>query len=209
LRITVAGGSGRTGRLFVMAALDRGHDVTVLARDPARAPAPANGLTVVTGDVLLPSTVAPAVEGRDAVVSLLAPRPRRDGRVYAEGTRNLEDAAQAAGVRRLVVVSAEGAGVDPGRLPFAYRLVTRIPVVARLYPDIARMDEEVSSREGMDWTIVRPPVLTNGPATGAYRIVEDRVAARGLALSRADLAAFLLEVVEKGLYVHERIAVAY
>ena len=163
---------------------------------------------MVRWDALADATPPELVAGHDAVVSLLAPRPRRNGRVYVEGTRHLADAAAAAGVRRFVVVSAEGAGVDPGALPLAYRLVLRIPVVARLYPDIAAMEREMVARDDLDWTIVRAAILTNGPGTGAYRVAGGDVVPGGLRLSRADLAEFLLTTVESGAWVRQRVAVA-
>jgi putative NADH-flavin reductase len=211
MRLLVAGASGRTGRLLVARALERGHDVTALVRDPSAFPAVGERLTVVTGDVLAPETLPSAVAGQDAVVSVLAPRPRTDGRVYVEGTRNLADAAARAGVRRFVAVSAEGADTGNGArgLPLAYRLVMRIPVVARLYPDVARMEEDLRARTDLDWTIVRPPILTNGPGTGVYRVVGAPVVPGGLRLSRADLAGFLLGLAESGDHVRESVAVAY
>lgn len=208
MRLLAAGASGRTGRLFVANALDRGHEVTALVRDPSHFDVSHERLRVVQGDVLVANTLPPAVAERDAVVSMLAPRPRRNGRVYVEGTRNLADAAADSGVRRFVVVSAEGAGVRPDVLPLAYRIVLRIPVVARLYPDIARMEDELEKRIDLDWTIVRPAVLTDGPRTGAYRTAVGDVVPRGLRVSRADLAHFLLWVVESGEYVRQRIALA-
>jgi putative NADH-flavin reductase len=208
VRLLVAGASGRTGRILVSIALARGHDVTALVRDASSFAASGAHPTVVTGDVLDPATLAPAVAGQDAVVSLLAPRPRKNGRVYVEGTRNLADAAVAAGVRRFVAVSAEGAGVDPGSVPLGYRLVLRIPVVARLYPDIARMEAELRESTDLDWTVARPAILTNGPLTGRYREAVGPVVPRGLRLSRADLAAFLLELVETGAHVRESVSVA-
>ena len=143
------------------------------------------------------------------MVSLLAPRPRRDGRVYTEGTRSLADAAEASGVPRLVVVSAEGAGVSRSALPLGYRLVTYIPVVSRLYPDIAQMERELASRTALDWTIVRAAILTNGRHTGQYRTTVGDVVPHGLRISRADLAEFLLAVVEGREYIHQTVAVAY
>jgi putative NADH-flavin reductase len=208
VRLLVAGASGRTGRLLVARALERGHEVTAIVRDPSHFPASGEHLTVVIGDVLEPGTLTSAATGQDAVVSVLAPRPRTNGRVYVEGTRNLADAAAHAGVRRFVAVSAEGAGGSGGALPAVYRLVMLIPVVARLYPDIARMEEELRARTDLDWTVVRPPILTNGPATGAYRLVEGPVVPRGLRLSRADLADFLLLLAETGGHARESVAVA-
>lgn len=208
MRILIVGANGRTGRLLVCLALERGHEVTALEREADRAGASDARLTVVVGDALMPETLPPAFRGVDAVVSLLAPRPRRNGRVYVEGTRNLADAAVRAGVRRFVAVSAEGAGVDPRSLPLGYRLLLRLPVLARLYPDIARMERELSARSDLDWTLVAPAVLTNGTATGRYRIGTDAAAPRGLRLPRADLAEFLLGAVENGSHVHERVSIA-
>jgi len=219
VRLAVAGASGRTGRLFTELALAHGHDVTALVRDPEKFAAempPRERLRVVRWDALAdasagaPATpsLAETLASHDAVVSLLAPRPRTNGCVYVDGTRALADAAVAAGVRRFVVVSAEGAGVKPGVVPWAYRVVLRIPVVARLYPDIAQMERELVARDDLDWTVVRAAILTNGPRTGAWRVAEGDAVPGGLMLSRADLAEMLLATVESGEWVRERVAVA-
>lgn len=210
MRLLIAGASGRTGLLLTELALARGHEVTALVRDPASfAVSPTECLRVAVGDVLEPATLLGAVARQDVVVSLLAPRPRTNGRVYVEGTRNLADAAVGAGVRRFVVVSAEGAGVEPQSLTFGYRLVLRIPVVARLYPDIACMERELRSRTDLDWTVVRPPLLTNGPRRGRYRQLVGGVVPKGMWLSRADLADVLLRIVEDGTHACESVSVAY
>lgn len=208
MRLLIAGASGRTGRLLVERAAARGHEVTALVRDAASLPG-GTRLRVLVGDVLEPATLCEAVAGQEAVVSLLAPRPRTSGRVYVEGTRNLADAAAGAGVRRFVVVSAEGAGAEPGSLTPGYRLVLRIPVVARLYPDIARMESELRSRTDLDWTVVRPAILTNGPRRGRYRQSVGSVVPRGMWLSRADLAEALLRMVEDGTHLRESVSIAY
>jgi putative NADH-flavin reductase len=208
MRLLIAGASGRTGQLLTRLALENGHAVTALMRNPARLGLSGDRLRVLSGDVLAPATLADATRGQDAIVSLLAPRPRVSGRVYVEGTRNLTDAAVREGARRFVVVSAQGAGVEAHALPLAYREVLRIPVVARLYPDIQKMEEELTTHDDLEWTVVRPPILTNGPYTGRYRTATGPVVPSGLRLSRADLAAFLLGVVENNLYVREIVAVA-
>ena len=209
MRLFIAGASGRTGQLFTELALKNGHEVTALVRNASGFTLSDERLRVVQGDVLKPETLPRAIAEQDAIVSMLAPRPRRNGRVYLEGTRNLESAAVASGVRRFVLVSAEGAGVTPGVLPFAYRLVLRIPVVARLYPDIAEMERELEGRADLDWTIVRAAVLTDGPKTDEYRTAVGDTVADGLWISRADLAEFLLAVVEGDEFVRQRVALAY
>lgn len=209
MRLLVAGANGRTGRLFTELALEHGHEVTALVRDPSQVDESHERLRVVQGDVLVPDTLSSAVADRDAVVSLVAPRPRRNGLVYVDGIRNLADAAETADVRRFLVVSAEGAGVASDALPLGYRVVLRIPVVARLYPDLMVMERELMRRSDLDWTIVRAAILTNGPPTGRYRTAVGDVVPRGLRISRADLAHFLLEVAETGAYIRQRVALAY
>jgi len=209
VRLLVVGASGRTGRLFIEQALEHGHDITALVRDPERFELAHKRLGVVRADVLEPASFSAAMRRQDGVVSMLAPRPRRNGRVYIDGTRNLADAMEGAGVRRLIVVSAEGAGVRSSVLPLAYRLIRHIPVVARLYPDIATMEHELIDRTGLDWTIVRAAVLSDGPRTGTYRAVVGDAVPEGMRISRADLAEFLLDVAEARAYVRERVALAY
>jgi putative NADH-flavin reductase len=208
MRLLIAGANGRTGRLLVRLALEKGHTVTGLYRAATPPEAIPNGVTAVTGDALDPASLAAAVAGQDAVISVLSPRPRTNGRVYVEGTRNLADAAVRAGVLRFLAVSAEGAGVDARTLPLIYRLVLRLPVMARLYPDIARMERELMARTDLDWTVVAPAVLTDEPATGEYRVGTEGVLTGGLRLSREDLAAFLLQTAATGSYVHERVVIA-
>ncbi len=206
MHLLIVGATGRTGRLLTQLALEHEHTVTALVRDTSVELPAHERLSVVRGDVLEPESLPAAVAGQDAIVSLLAPRPRRNGRVYVEGTRNLADSAATADVRRLVVVSAGGATADPQLLPLAYRLVMRIPVVARLYPDIGEMERELSARRDLEWTIVAPPILTNGPGSGHYRVSTDSALPHGLRLSRSDLAHFCLETIEDGTFVRERVA---
>jgi len=206
--LLIAGASGRTGRILTQLALARGHSVTALVRASSSFALEHPLLQVITGDLLEPDSLPGALEGCDVAISLAAPRPRTSGRVYVEGTRNLANAAVAAGVTRFIAVSAEGAGVESPALPLAYRLVRHIPVVARLYPDIARMEAELVARDDLEWTVVRPAVLTNRAATGRFRVVTGAVVPNGLSVSRADLAAFLLDVAEGRRYVREVVAVA-
>ena len=208
MRILVLGASGRTGRLLSADAIARGHSVTAFVRDERRLGAlrPA-GLDVATGDALDPASLARAVSGQDAVLTLLAPRHERDERVYSRGTANLIAAMDAAGVRRLVAVSAEGVRVAHWELPLAYRVVMLLPGLDDIYEDIGRMEDEVVASD-LDWTLVRPAVLTDGPAAGAYRTATTDTVPGGSTISRADLAAFILDVAESGAHSREKVALA-
>ncbi|MCG2807080.1 MAG: NAD(P)H-binding protein [Coriobacteriia bacterium] len=204
----ILGASGRTGRLLVQRALSDGNGVTALVRSGSAFSMQHPNLRVVTGDVLEPDTLPEALDGCDLVISLVAPRPRRSGNVYTEGMRNLANAAIAANVRRLIAVSAEGAGVESSTLPLGHRLVRRIPIVSRLYPAIALMESELTARDDLNWTVVRPAILTNRTATGSYRVAEGTVVPDGLSISRADLAAFLLDVAENERFIRRIVAIA-
>jgi putative NADH-flavin reductase len=211
VKLLIVGAGGRTGRILTRRALEHGHDVTAFVHNgsPFRLRHPR--LTIRYGDVRKRGDVERAAAGHDAIVSVLAPRgsARTTGSVYIEGTRNIADAAEATGVRRVVVVSAEGAGVDPDELPMAYRIILTIPVVARLYPDIAAMERELTARANLDWTIVRAAVLTNQAARGRYRTSTGDVVPDGLRIGRADLADYLLRVTERREHQRERVAIAY
>lgn len=208
MRLLIAGAAGRTGRILVRLALEHGHEVTALVHDPARTLPAHERLAVVAGEADDPAVVAPLVAGSDAVISVLSHPGAPVVTVFSRGTRALADAAQAAGVRRLVAVSAEPVGIDSARLPLVFRVVLLLPRLHIVYEDMARMESDLLSRHGLDWTIVRPAVLTAMPARGRYRTEVGDLVDGGVTISRGDLAAFLLRVVEERLNVRERVAIA-
>jgi putative NADH-flavin reductase len=192
MRLTVIGATGGIGTEVVRQALDAGHEVTAAVRDPARmAVAAPDRLRVVQADVLDAEAVLPAVKGADAVVSALGPRRGGPATVVSDGARAALTAMDAAAVRRLVIVSANGAYDDPGD-GLAARLVVK-PILQRVlregFADLHQMEDLVRARH-TDWTIVRPPRLTNRPRTGRYRTAVD--AHVGTSIARADVADAIL-----------------
>jgi putative NADH-flavin reductase len=194
MRLAVFGATGGTGRLLVAQALAAGHQVTAVARRPSAVGDRHGRLEVVRGDVLDPSTIERAVAGHDAVVSALGAADRAPTTVYSEGTGNVARAMRAAGVRRLACVSSGGLETDHPHAPLPQRLVTKL-LVQRLYKnvfaDMARMEEELE-RSGLDWTVVRAPMLMDGPRTGRYRTAASGHLHRPGRISRADLADYVL-----------------
>ncbi|MCW3842955.1 NAD(P)H-binding protein [Micromonospora yasonensis] len=221
MKLTIFGASGGIGRHLVDQALAADHDVTAVVRDPARLPGTA--ARVVTADLAAADRTAlrAALDGADAVLSGLGPRSRADAGVASRGTRTITEAMTGSGVRRLVVVSAAPVGVvpspgrpnppryDPGDGPLmrfvlgpAIRRVLR-----RHYVDLALMEEEL--REGaLDWTVVRPPRLTDGPLTAAYRTAYGRNIRGGLRVSRADVAHLMLALLDRPDSVRQTVGVA-
>jgi putative NADH-flavin reductase len=221
MRLTVFGATGRIGRELVAQALAAGHDVTAVVRDPAKlAAGPARCLRVDFDDPD-PTILREAVLGADAVLSAIGPAPGCDPGVASRGTAAIGQAMLASGVRRLVVVSA--APIGPVRVPGAERAgrpdpgddtLTRLvlgPLVRRIfrapYTDLARMEDGLRS-SGLDWTSIRPPRLTDGRLTGAYRTAVGRNLPGGRQISRADVAHLVLAVLDRPETIGETVGIA-
>ncbi|MFD5763755.1 NAD(P)-dependent oxidoreductase, partial [Streptomyces sp. NPDC127044] len=113
MKLTVFGATGGIGQEIVRQALDSGHQVTAVVRDPARLTVTGAGLEVFRADLTDPQALRPAVAGRDAVLSGLGARSRKDAGIATRLTRTVLGAMEAEGVRRLLVVSAGPVGPDP------------------------------------------------------------------------------------------------
>ncbi|KOU87388.1 MULTISPECIES: NAD(P)-dependent oxidoreductase [unclassified Streptomyces] len=199
MRITVFGATGGVGREVVRQALDAGHEVTAVVRDPARLAVPAHErlLVATVTDVTDVETVLPVVSGRDAVVSALGAANNKQAKakpVAGPALAAITAAMDRAGVRRLSAVSA----APVGRLPDGEGLFTRAvvyPLLRRLlrdlYADLADMEAAVAA-SGTQWTVVRPPMLRNTPRTGTYRRAIDANVPGGRVIPRADVADALL-----------------
>lgn len=206
-RILVLGASGRLGRLVVEQALGHGHQVVAFVRDRSRLGIEGEKLSVIEGDATDARSVAAAVEGCDAVISALGAIGGRVN-VYSDGVANAIHAMSARGVRRLVVVSSSGVGAAAGDLPLTLRAMRVLPGMRAVLDDMERMEGDVMLSD-LDWTIVRPSGLTDGPITGVYRVVEGSFVPKGSTVSRADVAALLLKCAESDRYAHRAVAVAY
>lgn len=212
MRLTIFGATGGTGVLVLRRALDAGHEVTAVVRDPAGLPSDLRACAdVVQADVMDPAAIEEAVKGRDAVLSALGTREgRAPTSVCADGARSILTAMAATGTDRFVLVSASGLHAGPGDDPFT-RFVVKPLVLGRLlkhaFADM-RAAEELTRTSGLRWTIVRPPRLTNGAGNGRYRKAADRNVLGGASIARADLAIALLDIVDDPATVEHVISVS-
>jgi uncharacterized protein YbjT (DUF2867 family) len=196
MNITVFGATGGTGRHVVEQALDAGHPVTAVVRDPARLPVPPRaGLTVFAARLDDRAAVLRAITDADAVVDTLGVHGSGPTTFRADTARMITTAMRDAGVRRLVVVSAVGAHTTGDSLPI--RLLVK-PVLGRVlrhhFADMLAM-EDVVRASGLDWTIVLPPRLTDRPATGRIRRRVGANVRGSYSMTRADLATAVLQAV--------------
>lgn len=202
MKVVVFGATGGTGRQVVAQAIERGHEVTVIARNPEAVDVRGERLVIFRGDVLDPSSFSKWIVGQDAVISALGVNHRKPTTVYSEGTGNIVKAMQQAGVRRFVGLSSAGLEI-PGDTPWMVRQTIRLviqPMFKYAYEDMARMEEKLRKSD-LIWTVIRPPRLTNGPKTGSYRTALHTHLSKARGISRADLAHYMLKsVVDSASY---------
>lgn len=201
-RILIIGSTGGTGRRLVEQALERGYDVTAMARDPAKIGIEHPSLSVVRGDVLDYDSVAAAVKGQDAVLSALGhKRFFFPTRILSHGTQNVLNAMQDKGVKRFVCETSLGIGDTVGRMGLLYTLFV-IPFILPFYFYDKTRQERLIAKSNLDWIIVRPGVLTNSAMRGVKHYgsnVGNFIT--GARISRADVADFMLDQLESGDYV--------
>jgi uncharacterized protein YbjT (DUF2867 family) len=212
MRLTVFGATGGIGGHVVRQALDAGHKVTAVVRDPARFGVTHPALEVVTVPGLTdPDVLRPVVDGSDVAISGVGPRGRKDGPVASSATRGILRALEAGGVGRFVAVSAAPVGPVADGDSFVNRRIL-LPFISALlrdlYADLAAMEDEIR-RSGPEWTVVRPPKLVNTPLTGRYRTVVGGNVPRGYRISRADTAHAMLAVLDDPATVRRAVGVAY
>jgi uncharacterized protein YbjT (DUF2867 family) len=196
--VLIIGASRGIGLETARAALRAGHSVRALARSAAGIPIEDANLDKVAGNALDPDTIRSALRGIDVVIQTLgvdfSPRLVFEGtRLFSESTRILVDAMKATG--RLITVTGLGAGDSRGHGGLLYDAVVFPLLLKRVYDD-KDVQEWIVRSSGLDWTIVRPGLLKDSPATGSYRVLTAPRDWRFGAISRADVADFLVRQVD-------------
>ena len=221
MKLTIFAATGGIGRQLLEQAVAEGHDVTAVVRNPNKLSSrPAR---ILTADLTNPDPAAieSAVAGADAVLSGLGPRSNAEAGIATQGTRAIVAAMQATDVRRIVVVSAAPIGTvaspgrpkppkhDPGDGFLMRNLLSPLGKAAlrKVFADLARM-EDILRDSGLDWTVVRPPRLTDKPLTRTYRTAYGQNLRRGLLVSRADVANLMLRVLQQPETIQQTIGIA-
>jgi putative NADH-flavin reductase len=191
VKLLVIGANGGTGRQVVTQALDAGHDVTAFVRNRSTLTPQHPRCTVVEGDAA-GGALQDVVRDHDAVISTLGRglsfKPER---LMERSVPLIIAAMQAGDVRRLVFTSALGVGESYQDSPIIARIFFRT-LLRRIYADKLVGDRLIRA-SGLDWTIVQPAQMNDGPLTRHYRSGE-RLAMSGMpAISRADTAHFILD----------------
>jgi putative NADH-flavin reductase len=209
MKLLVFGATGGTGREIVAQALDQEHVVTAFVRNPAALTTKHEKLKLAQGDVLDYPSVEAAVRGQEAVLSALGVRKLRKNTILSDGTKNIIRAMEQHGVKRFVCESSLGVGDSRGQLGWVFNLFI-IPLFLRNSFREKEVQEQCIKQSNLDWIIVRPAVLTNGPRTGVYRSgfsTTDRTI-KGK-ISRADVADFMLKQLTDNTYLRQTPGLSY
>ncbi|MDJ1138173.1 NAD(P)-dependent oxidoreductase [Streptomyces iconiensis] len=210
MRITVFGATGGTGQQLVRQALDAGHKVTAVVRNPDRLPVRHERLEVATAEVTDSEALRPAVAGSEIALSALGAPNNKSAGIASKGTRAILRALEAEGVHRYLAVSAVPVGPDPEGEGLFYRTVLS-PLVRRVFKDVyadLTVMEQVISDSSLDWTIVRPPQLTDGPLSGGWERRYGGGVPRRHKISRADVAEAMLVMAGEAETVKQVVCVA-
>lgn len=193
MKLIIFGATGSIGRQIVNQALSQGHAVTAFAREASRVGIEHPNLRIALGDVMDPLSVENAIQGHDAVLCSIG--AGRKGSVRAEGTRNIINAMEKLGIRRLICQSSLGVGDSRGNLNIFWKYIMFGLLLRPAYADHVRQEDYVR-RSNLDWTIVRPGAFIDGERTGQYRHgFPGTDKTLKLKISRKDVADFMLRQV--------------
>ena len=203
LRLFILGATGRVGRALVDQGLQRGHQISAFVRSPEKLGPARPGLTALRGDPRSSAELSGVLAGHDAVLSALGPVGLGATTIHRDAARSTVTAMHAAGVPRLLVVSAAMLFANAG---IAAALL-RKTLLRNVAEDCAAMENVVLASD-IDWTIVRPPRLTNGPLTGRYALAVDRMPRGSVSVSRADVGHFMLDELASNAYARQIVGMA-
>ena len=217
MNIAIFGASGGTGTLLTQRCLAAGYDVNALLRTPEKFPL-RDRVRVIQGSAFDIDSVRKTIEGADVVLSALGAKSLRKEDVLERAVPQIIAAMQeplSAGkpVRRIIVLGA--AGALPNSLDkqpawrrwivqnIIYKMILKWPLASQ----ISQWNN--LSRSNLDWTMVMPPMLTNGPARGSYRVDGEALPPNGSRISRADVADFMMQQIGSAQWIRRGVYISW
>lgn len=203
MKLVIFGATGRTGKYLVQQALAAGHQVTAFARSPEKLGMSDPRLTVVQGDVKDPLAVAEAIAGNDVVLSALGPTKTSGSDMLQSAIKNIITAMHQHDLRRVIVVTGAGVKAPEDQPQFWNRLMSGLlNLLAKRVLEDSLQAANLLRESGLDWTLVRVPVLTDDPAQGEPWVgyVGKGMGSR---IGRTNVAAFMLKQISDDTYVQK------
>jgi putative NADH-flavin reductase len=197
MKITIIGATRGIGLALANYALEKGHEVTVLVRDAAKIDIQHRNLKIRIGDLLNQSSIEAALPEQDVICTCIGiPPSRKPVDTFSKGITTVLAAMKNVPGARLIAVTGIGAGDSRGHGGFVYDKLINPLLLAEMFKDKDR-EEAIIKASNVDWTIVRPGMLTNGPRTGKYRVFTKLDGITAKKISRADVADFIVQQMEQ------------
>jgi putative NADH-flavin reductase len=213
-KLVIIGANGGIGKQCVELALLAGHQVTAILRNPVKLETEHPHLKKVKGDVMLPGTFESYLENHDAIISTIGVAggfgSDKPTILYSQGNANILKAMEQYGLKRIFLISASAIEISPV-LPFYVRLIEKYVIqklLKHMYADLRQM-EQLVKQSRTDWTIIRPPQLTDKSVTGRYRVAINTYLKNCLKISRADVAHYILNNVVNETTYQATIEIGY
>jgi len=214
MKIALIGATGFVGSAVLNEALNRGYEVTAIARDTSKITVKSEKLTLVTADVYDTEALAKVLKGHDAVVNTFNagwtnPNLYDD---FIKGSESIQQAVKLSGVKRLLVVGGAGSLeiapglqlVDSPQFPAEWKTGAS---AARDYLNIIKKEND------LNWTFLSPAIqLHPGTRTGAFRLGTDQPvfdADHKSEISVEDMAIAIIDELEQGQFIRKRFTLAY
>ncbi|WP_036489211.1 NAD(P)-dependent oxidoreductase [Myxosarcina sp. GI1] len=209
MKLVIFGSTGSIGSHVVEQALEQGHTVTAFVRNPDKLNVQHPNLSIFTGDVMNPDLVEEAVVGHEAAICILGSGKKLSGNVRSQGTKNIIQALEKAGIKRFICQSTLGAGDSWSNLNFYWKYIMFGFILRKVFAD-HQIQEEYVRHSNLDWTIIRPGAFIEGTRTGKYRHGfpgSDRTS--NLTISRPDVADFILKQLGDNTYLGKAASLSY
>jgi len=202
--IAVFGGSGATGRVLIRHALQRGMGVRTLVRNPAALRGSLEGAEIIAGSLANRDDVSNTLTGADAVFCVFGPRPPYTDIFCQQATKNIVEIMQENNISRLLCQTGGMIGNYPENRSVFFGLM--VSLFRKRLPEIVGQEQQVENSD-LSWTIVKPPKLVDKPQT--HKLVAGTHVKLGLlsSITRNDLAEFLLDEAQEGLYHQQAVFV--
>jgi len=209
MKIGIIGATRGIGYALLSLILETDHEVTVLARNPARLKLTGPHLKVIRGDIVDLEAVKQLVAGQNAVCSCIGMMPTwKHVDVFSRGATNILEAMGKDSSQKFVAVTGIGAGDSKGHGGFLYDRIFNPLLLKTIYEDKDR-EEAIIRASRVQWMIVRPGFLTNGPRTGKYRALVKMAGVKAGKISRMDVADFILKELEKPRHFRKTLLLTY
>ncbi len=209
MKILIIGGSRGIGKAMVDSSVRRGLDVTVLARFPEKIDSSSTSLSIVKGDVLNREDLKSVIPGQDVICSCIGvPITFKPVSLFSRAAQNIVEVMGQENNQKLIAVTGIGSGDSKGHGGFLYDRIFKPIFLSTIYQDKDR-EEAIIQASPLDWLIVRPAGLTNGPQTGSYRAIDNLDGVTAKRISRLDVADYILNQIENPSHFGKAVLLTY